>query len=133
MVVAGMAWGAYSLQGKRATDPLAANARAFLFSVPLALVLGAFTFRATTVNGSGLLLAAISGAITSGLGYAIWYRALRGLTATQAAVLQLTVPVIAALAAAATLGETLSLRLAACGAAVLGGVALALTARRGRA
>lgn len=130
MVVAGMAWAAYSLLGRGTPDPLAANARGFLGSVPLALVLSAVTWRWARADGQGLLLAAISGAVTSGLGYAIWYRALRGLTAMRAAVVQLTVPVIAALGAVALLGETLSPRLGLSGAAVLGGVALALSARR---
>jgi drug/metabolite transporter (DMT)-like permease len=130
MVTAGVAWGSYSLQGKKAPDPLAANARGFLWSVPIALLLGAATFRSSVVTTRGLLLASLSGAVTSGLGYAIWYRALRGLTATQAAILQLSVPVIAAVAAVLLLGETLGIRLVACTASVIGGVALALSGRR---
>jgi drug/metabolite transporter (DMT)-like permease len=130
MVVAGVAWGAYSLQGKAAGEPLAANARAFLWSVPVALLLAAVTFRWSVVTPRGLVLATVSGALTSGMGYAIWYRALRGLTATRAAILQLTVPVIAAGGAVLLLDETPSPRLAAAGAAVIGGVALALTARK---
>jgi drug/metabolite transporter (DMT)-like permease len=132
MVTAGVAWASYSLQGKRAGEPLAANARSFLWSVPLALVLAAATARPATLQGRGLLLAALSGAVTSGLGYAIWYRALRGLTATQAAVLQLSVPVIAAAAAVALLGEPVRSRLVVCGAVVLAGVALAVTGRAER-
>jgi drug/metabolite transporter (DMT)-like permease len=133
MVVAGVAWASYSLQGKGAPDPLAANARGFLWSLPFALALSAVSVRSLVVDGRGLLLAAISGAVTSGLGYAIWYRALRGLTATRAAIVQLAVPVIAAAGAAALLGERVSPRLIVCGATVLGGVALALTGRaRGR-
>jgi drug/metabolite transporter (DMT)-like permease len=129
MVVAGMAWASYSLQGRGAPDPLAANARGFLFSVPLALVLAAASFRSWRVDGLGLLLAALSGSVTSGLGYAIWYRALRGLTAVRAAILQLAVPVITAVAAVVLLGETVTARLVACGATVLAGVAVALTVR----
>ena len=131
MVVAGVAWASYSLQGKGAPDPLAANARGFLFSVPPALLLAGLSHRSWRVDGTGLLLATLSGAVTSGVGYAIWYRALRGLTAVRAAILQLAVPVIAAIAAVALLGETISARLVVCGAIVLGGVALALTARPG--
>jgi drug/metabolite transporter (DMT)-like permease len=130
MVVAGVAWGSYSLQGKKVSDPLAANARAFLWGVPLALLLAAVTFRSSVGDGRGLLLASASGALTSGLGYAVWYRALRGLTAVRAAILQLSVPVIAALAAVLLLGETVSSRLVLCGATVIAGVALALTGRR---
>ena len=76
-----------------------------------------------------MILASISGAVTSALGYAIWYRALRGLTATQAGILQLSVPVLAAVAAVALLGERATARLVGAGAAVIGGVALALTAQ----
>jgi drug/metabolite transporter (DMT)-like permease len=130
MVLAGVAWGSYSLQGKGAPDPLAANARGFLFSVPLALLLVAVTFPSARYDARGLMLASVSGAVTSGLGYAIWYRALRGLTAVRAAILQLSVPVIAALAAVALLGETVTPWLVGCAATVIGGVALALTTRR---
>jgi drug/metabolite transporter (DMT)-like permease len=130
MVMAGAAWASYTLQGKGVPDPLAANARAFLFSLPLSLLLALFTARPALADGRGVALAALSGGVTSGVGYAIWYRALRGLTATQAAILQLSVPVIAAVAAVLLLGEHLSPRLIVCGAIVLGGVALAL---RGRA
>jgi drug/metabolite transporter (DMT)-like permease len=130
MVVAGGAWGAYSLAGKRAKAPLAANARSFLWATPLAALLAAASGSPATASASGVLLAAASGGITSGLGYAVWYRALRGLTATQAAILQLSVPVLAAAGAVAWLDETVNPRLAIAAVAVLGGVALALTARR---
>jgi drug/metabolite transporter (DMT)-like permease len=132
MVVAGVAWGIYSLRGKGAVDPIAANARSFLGAVPLALLLSALTAGHFVVSGRGVILAAVSGAVTSALGYAVWYQALRGLTATGAAIVQLSVPVIAAFAAVVMLGEAVSGRLAVAGAAVLGGVALALTASRGR-
>jgi drug/metabolite transporter (DMT)-like permease len=130
MVVAGVCWGSYSLQGKKVSDPLAANARGFLWSLPLALLLAGLTHRSLAGDGRGLLLATLSGAVTSGLGYAIWYRALRGLTAVRAAILQLSVPVIAAAAAVLLLGETVTPRLLGCGVTVLGGVALALGGRR---
>ncbi len=130
MVLAGVCWGAYSLLGKAVSDPLAANARAFLWTVPLSVVLAAATHASSHLSAPGLLLASLSGAVTSALGYAVWYRALRGLSATQAGVVQLSVPVIAALAAALVLGEPLTLRLTVCAATVIGGVALALSARR---
>jgi drug/metabolite transporter (DMT)-like permease len=129
MVLAGICWGAYSLQGKGVKDPLAANARAFLWSTPLAFVLAALTMKPAAASLRGVLLATASGAITSALGYAIWYRALRGLSATQAAIVQLSVPVIAALTAAGLLGEAMTVRLSLTGGAVLAGVALALSAR----
>jgi drug/metabolite transporter (DMT)-like permease len=84
------------------------------------------------LGSRGVALAVASGAITSGVGYAIWYRALRGLTATQAAILQLAVPVIAAFGAVAILGESVSHRLVVSGAAVLGGIGLVLSERVGR-
>jgi drug/metabolite transporter (DMT)-like permease len=126
MVVAGVAWGAYSLLGKGAGDPLGANARAFLWAVPLALALSALSARGAAVSGRGLALAAASGAVTSGVGYAVWYRALRGLTAARAAILQLAVPVLAGAAAVLFLHEPPTGRLAIAGALVIGGVALAL-------
>jgi drug/metabolite transporter (DMT)-like permease len=138
MALAGVAWASYSLQGKGVAEPLAANARSFMWSVPLALLLAALTLlvghrspgQPGPWEGRRLLLAGLSGAVTSGLGYAIWYRALRGLTAVRAAILQLSVPVIAAAAAVLLLGETVAPRLMFCGSMVLGGVALALSSRR---
>jgi drug/metabolite transporter (DMT)-like permease len=131
MVIAGIAWGVYSLAGKRATDLLAANARSFLWATPLCLVVGATQSASLHASARGAALGALSGAVTSGLGYAIWYRALRGLTATQAAIVQLSVPVIAAAGAVVLLHEHLSNRLLIAGVAVLGGLALVLS-RRGR-
>jgi len=131
MILAGCAWGIYSLAGKRAPDALAVNARNFVWTVPLALLLDALVVRSTTVSARGVGLGLVSGAITSGLGYAIWYRALRGLTATRAAILQLSVPVIAALGAIVLLDERLTARLVLAGAVVLGGLCLALADRKG--
>jgi drug/metabolite transporter (DMT)-like permease len=129
MAIAGVAWGVYSLAGRSASDPIAANARSFLWSSPLAIVIVAVSHASVGASGRGIALAVISGAVTSGLGYAIWYRALPSLTVTQAAVAQLTVPVIAALAAVGLLDERLTSRLFVSGAAVLGGVAVVLLAR----
>jgi drug/metabolite transporter (DMT)-like permease len=134
MVVAGISWAVYSLVGRTTVDPLAANARSFLWSSPLALVLAALVFAralpATQVaNGSGIALAVTSGAVTSGLGYAIWYRALPRLSVTQAAVAQLSVPVIAAMGASLLLQEVLSVRFLIAGATILSGVGLVLSAR----
>jgi drug/metabolite transporter (DMT)-like permease len=129
MIVAGIAWGAYSLAGRTATDALASNARSFLWNIPPALLLEAVAARHIALSSRGVAAAAVSGAITSGLGYAAWYRALRGLTATQAAFLQLGVPVIAAIGAVVVLDEAPSPRLAASAAAVLGGLALVVSRR----
>jgi len=130
MVTAGVAWAVYTLAGRKSPEPVAANAWSFLASsvlgVPLALVMRPEALP----SGRGVILALVSGGVTSGLGYAIWYRALPRLSVTQAAVAQLSVPVLAALGAALLLGEQLSARLVVAGALVLGGVALVLSARR---
>lgn len=129
MVVAGISWAVYTLAGRTTVDPLAANARSFLWSSPLALVL-ALALPATQVaSGRGIALAVTSGAVTSGVGYAIWYRALPRLSVTQAAVAQLSVPVIAALGASLLLQEILSARFVIAGATILSGVGLVLSAR----
>jgi len=119
----------YSLAGKKATNALAANARSFVWALPLALVLNLIVVSSATVSARGVALAAVSGGVTSGVGYAIWYRALRGLTATQAGIVQLSVPVIAAAGAVVFLRESVSARLAISGAAVIGGLALVLSDR----
>jgi drug/metabolite transporter (DMT)-like permease len=133
MAVAGVAWAVYTLVGRGTADPLAANARSFLWSTPLAMLLVAIGRAPVHATPRGIALALVSGAVTSGLGYAIWYRALPALTVTQAAVAQLSVPVIAAVGAVLTLGETLSMRLIVAGLAVLSGVGIVLSARSRRA
>ena len=132
MAVAGIAWAVYTLVGRRTPDPLAANARSFVWSTPLAMLLVALARGPVEATGRGVVLALISGAVTSGLGYAVWYRALPRLTVTQAAVAQLSVPVIAAVGAGVALGEMLSARLVLSGIAVLAGVAIVLGARSRR-
>jgi drug/metabolite transporter (DMT)-like permease len=129
MAVAGAAWGAYSLRGRGVPDPLAATASNFLRALPLALLLGvAFSARAHA-DAAGIALAIASGALTSGLGYVIWYAALRGLSALQAASVQLSVPVIAACGGTLWLDEPFTPRLAVAVVAILGGIALVLTDR----
>jgi drug/metabolite transporter (DMT)-like permease len=129
MAVAGIAWGAYSLRGRGVPDPLAATASNFVRAMPLALALGlAFVGRAHA-DVAGILLAIASGALTSGLGYVIWYAALRGLSALQAASVQLSVPVIAACAGTLWLDEAFTTRLLVAVVAILGGIALVLTDR----
>lgn len=132
MTIAGVAWAVYSLVGRSAKDPLAANARSFLWSCPLALALSAATAGGAHASVRGLVLALISGALTSGIGYAVWYRALPHLTVTQAAVAQLAVPMLAALGAAAFLGELLTLPLLIAVMTVVSGVGLVLAGRRVR-
>jgi drug/metabolite transporter (DMT)-like permease len=124
MAGAGLGWGLYSLAGRGAADPLAATAWNFLLSVPLVLPLGILS-GLTAPDLTGVALAVMSGAVTSGLGYALWYRVLPQLGAARAAVAQLTVPVIAALGGAVLLAEAPGLRFSLAAVLVLGGVALA--------
>jgi len=126
MIAAGVAWGAYSLRGRDASRPLVATASNFARAVPLALALNLAAMGSMHVSPRGVLLAVASGALSSGVGYSLWYAALRGLTATQAAVVQLSVPVLVASGGVALLGEVLTPRLVACGVVILGGVALAV-------
>lgn len=130
MLGAGVAWGIYSLRGKGAGDPTRVTAGNFLRAVPLALGLGLFTLEGASLDAAGVGYAIASGALTSGLGYALWYSVLPALKATQAATVQLSVPVIAALGGVALLSEPLSLRLVVASAAVLGGIALVVLEKR---
>lgn len=131
MVAAGVGWGLYSLSGRQQNDALGATAANFLAVVP---VLGAVVLLGPAgpvpLAPGGLALALLSGAVTSGLGYALWYRILPALGAGRAAVAQMTVPLIAAAAGFVLLGEPLALRFAAASALVLGGVALAMAGVR---
>ncbi|HEX5052816.1 MAG TPA: DMT family transporter [Planctomycetota bacterium] len=130
MAGAGVAWGVYSLRG-RGGDALATTAGNFVRSALLASpLLGAAVWAGDAVHASGLWLAVASGALASGCGYAIWYAALPGLTATRAAVVQLTVPVLAACGGRFWLGEVFTLQLAIATALVLSGVGLAIARRR---
>lgn len=126
MTLAGVAWGAYSLRGRRGSAPLQDTAGNFLRATPLALpalLLPGEIQPGPTAAGIGWAVA--SGALASGVGYAIWYHALPRLSATRAATLQLAVPVMAGWAGVVILGEAVTLRLVLAGSAILGGVALA--------
>ncbi|MET0855569.1 MAG: DMT family transporter [Telluria sp.] len=124
MLGAGMAWAVYSLRAKGTVNPTQATAGNFLRTLPFAAALSAAMFPRLSLDAMGVLLAIASGALASGLGYAIWYTALRGLNATVAATVQLSVPVIAAFGGIAFLGEAISWRLLISAMAVLGGIAL---------
>jgi drug/metabolite transporter (DMT)-like permease len=130
MVLAGVAWAFYSLLGRGNADPLAATAGNFLRSLPALLPLAALYLEQLRWDGLGALYAVLSGALASGIGYAIWYAALPHLKAIQAASVQLSVPIIAATLGALLLGETLGPRLLLASVAVLGGIALILLAKR---
>ena len=133
MALAGASWGVYSLLGRRGVDPVSATAGNFLRSAPLALVLSLVFCVQASGTWKGLALAAACGGLTSGLGYVLWYDALRGLNATRAAAVQLSVPALAALGGVAFLSERLTWRLVLSSAAILGGVALDLAQRAVRA
>ncbi|MFI8480771.1 DMT family transporter [Pseudomonas sp. NPDC078700] len=130
MLVSGVAWGAYSLMGRGAVDPLATTAGNFLRAVPIALLISLALISRLQWDVAGLGYAVLSGALASGIGYAIWYSALRGLKSFQAATVQLSVPILTALAGSLLLGEALTLRLLLSSAAVLGGIAIVLTAKQ---
>lgn len=133
MTIAGIAWGGYSLLGKGVADPLEATANNFIYSVPAVVVVSLLFSTSFRSSPSGLALAAASGAIASGLGYVIWYAALRRLTATRAATVQLTVPVFAAFGGVMLLSEPITPRLLLASIATLGGVAIVLAQRTQRA
>ena len=111
MVIAGVAWGAYSLLGRKAADPTRATAWNFLLSVPLVLLTSLIFLQQFHATSFGIALAVASGAVASGIGYVIWYAALRGLAATSAATVQLSVPFIAAIGGVLLLSEDVTLRL----------------------
>jgi drug/metabolite transporter (DMT)-like permease len=128
MLAAGVAWGVYSLRGRGSGDPLRATAGNFARALPFAAALALVS--RLHAEPRGLAYAALSGGITSGLGYALWYAALPGMKATTAAVVQLSVPVLTAFGAVWLLHEDVTVRLVAASAAILGGIAL-VVARRG--
>ena len=122
MVVAAIGWGIYSLVGRNETDPLAATAANFICAAPIVLIV--WVIAQDGVTSYGLFLAIVAGAITSGLGYTLWYSVLPRLERSVAAIAQLTVPVIALVGGAVFLGEAITLQLVIASAVVLGGVAL---------
>lgn len=129
MAAAGVGWGIYSLSARGARDPLAATWWNFALAVPVALVvfaLMALSAAEMRPAPQGIALAMVSGAVTSGMGYALWYSVLPALGASRGAVAQLTVPLFAVAGGMAFLGETLTLRFVIAAAMIIGGVAWAL-------
>ena len=126
MVGAGIAWGIYSLRGKGVGSPIAATAGNFLRTLPLTACLSLLMFRQMSVDNAGLVYAALSGALTSGIGYAIWYQVLPSLRSTTAATVQLSVPVLAAVGGILLLGEPLGWRLLVASFAILVGILLVI-------
>jgi drug/metabolite transporter (DMT)-like permease len=129
MIGAGIAWGIYSLRGKAARDPAGATTGNFLHAIPMTALLSLAFLPWARFDAVGITYAIISGAITSGLGYVIWYAALTGLSATSAATVQLSVPVLAAIGGILFLNESLTLRFVIASIAVLGGIALVVMAK----
>ena len=132
LAAAGMAWGIYSLRGRGAGEPVAATAGNFARAAPLALALSLASVALASAfhaSAEGIALAIASGALSSGLGYVLWYAALPGLSALRAATVQLSVPPLAAAGGVLLLAEALSMRLLLASAAILGGIALVLFSR----
>ena len=132
MLLAGVAWGVYSLRGRGVPDATAATAGNFLHALPWALAICLLALSWLRMDTEGAMLAVASGALTSGAGYAVWYAALRGLSPQAAGTSQLAVPVITALAGWGLLQEAISLRLVLASLAILGGIALTLPWRQRR-
>jgi len=126
MIGAGIAWGIYSLRGKGKGNPTRVTSGNFLRSIPFAALVSVLMFDRVSLNSAGLWYAVLSGALASGLGYAVWYTVLPSLQATTAATVQLSVPVIAAFGGIVFLGESLTMRLALASGAILGGIAMVI-------
>ena len=130
MIIAGIGWGAYSIRGKGAGDPTLISAGNFLRTVPFVVILTVLTLSSQSLDWVGVGYAVASGAIASGLGYAIWYSVLPTLKSTTASTVQLSVPVIAAIAGILFLSEPITLRFALASIALLGGIALVIVEKR---
>jgi len=130
MVLAGACWGVYSLRGRKAGSALTDTASNFLRCVPATLAISIWFADGISLSSKGVVIAILSGAIASGLGYVIWYAALRELTATRAATVQLSVPVIAALGGVLFLAEGLTMRLILSSVLIMGGIGLAILGSR---
>ena len=133
MGIAGVAWGLYSIAGRGVAAPVRMTAGNFLRAAPMALIVSALAFSHVSLEVSGILLALASGAITSGLGYVLWYKTLPMLSTIQASTVQLLVPILAALGGVALLSEQITIRLTIASGLILGGVALSVLKTRRRA
>lgn len=129
MLIAGVAWGVYSLRGRGAANPIGATTGNFVRTVPMVVLVVVPWFSTLSLLAEGFFWAVLSGSISSGLGYVVWYAALRGLTATRAATVQLSVPVIAAAGGVLFLSESLSGRLIVASLWILSGIAVAIHGR----
>ncbi len=132
MALSGIAWGIYSLRGKNAADPLSATKGNFIRAVPFALLLALLAIQHLTVSLFGIVMAVASGAISSAMGYALWYEVLKNLKSTQAAIVQLSVPVIAGIGGLLLLNEPITQRFVIASVLILGGIAIAILAKNKR-
>ncbi|MAG75484.1 MAG: EamA family transporter [Colwelliaceae bacterium] len=130
MAVSGIAWGIYTLSGKQSRQPFLDTAHNFLLTLPFVVLLGIITLATIEFTSFGALYALLSGVLASALGYTLWFKALPSLTATEAGVLQLSVPIITAIAGAILLSEAITLPLVISSTLVLGGIALVIIAKR---
>lgn len=130
MIISGTAWGLYTLRGKSSQNPLGDTAFNFLRALPFVIILLLFSIDNVKAEPQGIILAVVSGALTSGIGYTIWYMALKGLSAFQASIVQLIVPVIAAAGGVVFLAEIISSRLIFASLLILGGLAIAILKRK---
>ncbi len=130
MVSAGIAWGFYTLRGKGSEDPLGDTAGNFVRSVPMVLIVSLPFLASFRLSTKGIVFAVLSGAIASGIGYSVWYAALKFHTATRAAILQLSVPVLAAIGGVLFLSEEIAMRLIFATILILGGIALAISGKK---
>jgi drug/metabolite transporter (DMT)-like permease len=131
MLLAGVAWGLYTLRGRGVSNPLGQTASNFARTVPMILAITLVGYGGLHLQLDGVLLALLSGALASGLGYVLWYQALAGLSKIAASIVQLAVPILAAAGGIAILGEQVTLRLLLASLLVLGGISLVLVTRPG--
>ncbi|MEZ5346671.1 MAG: DMT family transporter [Pyrinomonadaceae bacterium] len=129
MALAGISWAFYTLRGKRSEDPLKDTTGNFVRTIPFVILFSIPFISRSHFSGKGILFAVLSGAAASGIGYSVWYGALKYHTATRAAILQLSVPVIAAAGGIVFLSENISLRLVFAGILILGGIGLVIMAK----
>ena len=129
MSFAGIAWGGYTLRGKGSENPLADTAGNFVRSIPFVILASLPFIYRVNLSTKGVLFAVLSGAIASGIGYSVWYAALKYHTATRAAIFQLSVPVIAAVGGLIFLSEVISMRLVIASSLILGGIGLVIGAK----
>ncbi|MFT4712971.1 MAG: drug/metabolite transporter (DMT)-like permease [Candidatus Azotimanducaceae bacterium] len=127
MAVAGLAWGIYSILGADGSDATTSTATNFLYATPLALLVSVVQIDVMIITWQGVLLSIASGAITSGVGYAIWYTALKHIKAISAAIIQLSVPALATFGGVLFLAEALTFRIILATVLTIGGISLVLT------